>query len=472
MVRAGSMGAMGESQGAERGPVTPDGSAAPVKGAKRIASIDVLRGVALLGILVMNIPIFALTSAAFFYPPAAGGFEGVDYGVWLGSRLLFEQKMMTIFSMLFGAGIVLFAEKAIAKRGRAAGLHYRRMGWLLLIGLAHAYLVWEGDILTTYALCGMMVYGLRFLRARWLVPIAIVLMAVAPLLGTAQGLFFGFVRAQSQEAAVLREAGEEVPSGMATWAEVWDGTYDEETGELVKEGLGTGFVPGPERMEEEREAVLGSWWDRVSFRAKDTIFFHTYVNLTWGFWRVCGVMALGMALFKLGVFSASRSVGFYGVMASVGFAIGVSLDAVGSWAMAREGYDFVAMFTYTWHFNAVGSVFSALGWTGLVMLVCRVGALGLVRSGLAAVGRMAFTNYLLQSLICATIFFGHGGLGIGYFGSFSRSELVPFVLGVWAFEIALSVVWLRAFRFGPMEWVWRSLTYWRLQPLRRGGADG
>lgn len=454
---------------AEFAGATPDQPrAAPVAPARRIASIDVLRGLALLGILIMNIPIFALSSAAFFNPPAAGGFEGADYWTWFVSHMLFEQKMMTIFSMLFGAGIVLFAEKAIAKRGKAAGLHYRRMAWLLVIGLIHAYLIWEGDILTTYALCGMMVYPLRFLRPRLLIPIAIVLLAVAPLLSTAQGYFFGFTRAQSEKAAALREAGEEVPPNVAQWAEVWDGRHDEETGELIEEGIAAGFVGSVEKMEEEAAAMRGSWWDRVRYRATDTIFFHTYVNLTWGFWRVCGVMALGMALFKLGVFSATRSTGFYAGLAVVGFTLGLTLDALGARAMEREGFDFVAMFKYTWHFNAVGSLCSALGWTGLVMLVCRRGVLSPVRAGLAAVGRMAFSNYLLQSLICATIFYGHSGLGLAYFGELSRIELMPIVLGVWAFQIALSLVWLRAFRFGPMEWLWRSLTYWRVQGMRRG----
>ena len=197
---------------------TPDSPAVPVAESKRIASIDVIRGFALLGILVMNLPFFALSTAMFFHPPAAGGFEGADYATWLGSHLLFEMKLMSIFSMLFGAGVVLFAEKAVAKRGRAAGLHYRRMWWLLVFGLVHAYLVWEGDILFSYAVMGMLVFPLRHVPPRWLVVIAVGLGVIAPIVSTGQGFLFAHMRDQAAEHERLVAAGEEVPQSVENWA--------------------------------------------------------------------------------------------------------------------------------------------------------------------------------------------------------------------------------------------------------------
>lgn len=461
---------MDEHAEAGREQATPDGGvAAPVAGASRIASIDVLRGFALLGILVMNIPFFVYSGTAFFNPARFGGFEGLDYATWLGSHLLFEMKMMSIFSMLFGAGVVLFAEKAIAKRGRAAGLHYRRMGWLLVVGLVHAYVFWEGDILVWYALCGLVIYPARFLRARWLLLIGTVMMLVAPVLNTAQGFFFEYARAQAQEMVELREAGEEVPASVEGLGTAWLGERDEETGEMVREGMRAGFYPDEEDLEREREALLGSFVDRMAFRAPGVFFMQAYLFPMFALWRVCGIMVVGMGLYKLGVFSARRTMRFYGVLAGVGLGLGLVVVGVGVRVLHAVEFDVIAMFKYAWNFNYFGSILVALGWTGVVMLVCKAGVLGPLRSGLAAVGRMAFTNYLMQTLICSVIFFGWG---LGMYGRFSRSELIPFVVGIWAFQIVFSVVWLRAFRFGPMEWAWRSLTYWRLQPMRRGGADG
>ena len=135
-------------------PVEP-GPLGPTSRGDRIGSIDTLRGVALLGIFVMNIPFFALSGTSFFNPPADGGFEGANYAMWLVSHALFDMKMMAIFSMLFGAGVVLMAERIEAKGGKPAAVHYRRMLWLLAIGLVHAYVIWFGDILVTYALMGM-----------------------------------------------------------------------------------------------------------------------------------------------------------------------------------------------------------------------------------------------------------------------------------------------------------------------------
>jgi len=454
-----------ETNGAESdtpASATPD--TAPVAEGQRISSLDTLRGLALLGILVMNIPFFALPSAIWFSPPIAGGFEGLDYATWLGSHLLFDMKMMSLFSMLFGAGIVLFADKAIAKSGAAGGLHYRRMGWLLAIGLVHAYIIWEGDILVAYAICGMIAYPLRHLGAKALIPLSAVLLSVVLLTNWGQGVMFDYMRDQSAERAALVEAGEPVPPAMSGWADAWDGVYDDETGEQIQEGMVQGFYPGPEDLAEEREAMRGSFLDRIEYRAGDVLFFQTYVMLTFGLWRVTGMIALGMALYKTGVLTARRSARFYAILIAAGLATGVPLILLGVRSSEAAGFDTIHMFKAGMNYNYAGSVGVALAWIGVVMLVCKSGLIAWLRGGLAAVGRMAFTNYLAQSLICSVIFFGWG---FGYFGELSRSQLVPIVLAIWAFQIVFSVLWLKAFRFGPMEWAWRSLTYWRMQPMKR-----
>ena len=154
------------------------GAGGPVAETARIDSIDVLRGFALLGILVMNVQLFAMPEAAYYNPTAYGDLEGANLYVWLGGRLLADQKFMTIFSMLFGAGIVLMTTRAEA-RGETHRVHYRRMGWLALIGLLHAHLLWAGDILFLYAVCGMLVYPFRGLSPGRLLVVGTATVAVA-----------------------------------------------------------------------------------------------------------------------------------------------------------------------------------------------------------------------------------------------------------------------------------------------------
>ena len=168
----------------------PDGrNTGPVAETARIDAIDVLRGVALLGILLMNIQSFAMPQAAYFNPTAYGDLEGANLYVWVAGRMLADQKFMAIFSMLFGAGIVLMAGRADA-RGDARQVHYRRMGWLLVIGLLHAHLLWSGDILFLYAVCGMLVYPLRRQPPGRLLALGAGLLAVGSAYSIASGVSF------------------------------------------------------------------------------------------------------------------------------------------------------------------------------------------------------------------------------------------------------------------------------------------
>ncbi|MHC4992200.1 MAG: DUF418 domain-containing protein [Planctomycetota bacterium] len=193
----------------------------------------------------------------------------------------------------------------------------------------------------------------------------------------------------------------------------------------------------------------------------------TFIFLTFGLWRAGGLMLLGMGLYKLGVFGAQRSVALYGAMVVLGYALGLPLIWIGAQKIVAHEFDFVYFFRYGWNFNYLGSLFVALGHVGLVMLLCRMDALAWLMRALAAVGQMAFTNYLMQSIICTLVFYGYG---FGLWGSLSRFELIGVVGAVWAAQIIWSPLWLRVFRFGPFEWLWRSLTYWKRQPFRREPA--
>ena len=406
--------------------------AEPVAQNARIDAIDVLRGVALLGILVMNIQAFAMPQASYFNPTAYGDFTGVNLYVWAAGRMLADQKFMTIFSMLFGAGIVLMAGRA-ETRGTARQMHYRRMGWLLVIGLLHAHLLWSGDILFLYAVCGMLVYPLREQPPGRLLALGVVLLAVASAYSVGSGVSLPY---WPEEARV------------AFTADVWQ--------------------PTPAMINAELAAYRGGWLDQQPVRSEGAFAFETLVLITWGVWRAGGLMLIGMALFKHGVFSARRSTRFYAALIAVAVAVGLPLQAYGILLDFARGWPVWSFFVGV-QFNYWPSIAVGLGYVGAVMLACRTAALRPYTRPFAAVGQTALTNYLLQTVICTTIFYGHG---LGWFGSVDRAGQAGVVAAVWVVQLLSSSLWLRRFRFGPAEWMWRSLTYGVRQPLRKPPAPG
>ena len=403
---------------------------APVAEPGRIDALDVLRGFALLGILVLNVQAFAMPRAAYFNPTAYGDLEGANLSVWVAGRMLADQKFMTIFSMLFGASIVLMADRAGA-RGDARRVHYRRMGWLLVIGLLHAHLLWSGDILFLYAVCGMLVYPLRRLPPRRLLVLGVAMLAVASAWSVVAGL-------------TLPYWPPEELSGFAN--EVWR--------------------PTPEMIGAELAAYRGGWLDQQPLRSASALEFETWVLITWGLWRAGGLMLIGMVLFRSGVLSAERSPRVYATLVAVAVVLGLPLVAWGIAIDFARGWTLRSLFVGV-QFNYWPSIAVSLGYVGAVMLACRTRALHALTRPFAAVGRTALTNYLLQTVLCTTLFHGHG---LGWFGSVDRVGQVGVVAAVWAVQLVVSPFWLRRFRFGPAEWAWRSLTCGTRLPLRRAPA--
>ncbi|MCC6909985.1 MAG: DUF418 domain-containing protein [Phycisphaerales bacterium] len=483
---------------------TVDEPAGPVSAQRRIDSLDVLRGFAVLGILIMNIQSFALPMAAYMNPTAGGRFDGADYWVWLVAHLLADLKFMSIFSMLFGAGVVLFTSRIEARGRSAAGLHYRRMAWLLLIGLIHGYMLWYGDILVLYSLCGMALFFARGLSPRVLIPLSLVSLLITAGFMALFGLYYSRLQTEldahdARTPALVESAdstggaGEidvaeaDAPGGEVTDeddgpAEALSGEsseeqIDPEPQELLWE-MSVGNVraqlkqmreqwsPPRERLDAEVAAMRGSYLGELKHRARVMPMFHFFMVAFYS-WRALSMMLLGMALFKWGVLSAARSTGLYLAMVVGGFAVGVPLIWLGFQRNMTVEFDFIAAQFNNSHYNYFGSVFVALGWVGIIMLICRSGVLHWLAASLGAVGRMAFTNYLMHTIICTTIFNGRSGLGLGKFNQLERTELLMIVAAIFLFQMIASPIWLRFFRFGPFEWLWRSLTYWKLQPMRK-----
>ena len=395
----------------------------PVEVADRIESLDVLRGFAVLGILVMNIQAFAMPGAAYLNPTAYGDLNGVNFFTWLVSYLLVDQKFMSIFSMLFGAGVCLFADRAEARSGRSAGLHYRRTFYLLVFGLVHAYFLWSGDILVAYALCGSLIFLFRNRSPRTLVVVGLAVFAAASLISIAIGMTTKFIPEK------------DVAEIVAVWA------------------------PDAAKIDAELLAYRSGWFAQQARRTSDTLGIHTTVLPIEVFWQSAGIMLMGMALYRWHILSAVRNDRFYCCLALIGFGVGVPVVAAGAWWNFAAEWNWERSMFLGSQFNYWGSLAMAFGYIGLVMLAVRRGWFSALQMRLAAAGRMAFTNYIAQTLICTTIFYGHG---FGLFGRVDRWQQAIVVIAVWGIQLWWSPLLMKRFRYGPLEWSWRALTYWRI----------
>lgn len=401
------------------------GIAAPVRAQDRIESIDVLRGFALLGILLMNIQSFAMVEAAYFDPSRYGDLTGINWWVWALSHAFADMKFMALFSMLFGAGIVLVTETRQAKGLPTLAHHYSRNFWLLVFGLIHAYLIWYGDILVTYAIAAFVLYWLRNLRAVWLFVLGAVTLSVPLLINLS-----------------------------LTFAPP----------EVVQE-IAADFAYTTEEIMAEVEAYRGSWSEALAQRIPSALGMHIEALPGFLIWRAGGLMLIGMGLFKIGVLAGRRSARFYTRLAIVGLACGLPLVTLSILKLTEHGHDpLFGQLGMGIAYNYVGSIALALAYTGIVMRMVHGNWLPGLQKRLAAVGRTAFTNYILQSLICTFIFYG---FGLGLFGHVERWGQLLIVIAVWVLQMIIAPLWLARYRFGPLEWMWRSLTYMALQPMRR-----
>ena len=411
---------------------------APLAEPERIRSLDILRGVAVLGIFAMNIRDFALPiqefdNAAFPTPPLRAS----DLWAWGLTNLLFEDKMIAIFSILFGAGILTMA----ARSPRPTLIHYRRMFWLFLIGLAHAFGLWYGDILNTYAICGAIIFPLRRLRPALLIALGVALLTSA--------VWFRVAPAMSASLSPPAPQAQSAPHPESASDRIWR-----------------------ESLRDEHAAYRGSWLDLARWRARLNIVWHWYGCISFNFERCAGFMLIGMGLIQLGILSASRPAPFYASLLIAAYALGALLVALGMWPQLLRALGHVPdaspearriLASAAWSLRSTAAGFIAIGHIALVMLLCRARAFSTLLHPLAAAGRMALSNYLLQTLIAVALFDPWAG---HQWGAWRMTQLYTLVPAVWLAQLILSPIWLRFFRFGPAEWLWRSLTYWRPQPFR------
>ena len=425
---------------------------APVAVSARIASLDILRGVALLGVLLLNILGFGMTSAGYFHPLVGlGKNPELNYAVWGIMNLFFEGSMRGLFSLLFGAGIVLFATGFGTRSGKEKGafLHYKRTFFLLLFGMFDSFvLLWTGDILILYAMAGALLYPLRNARPKTLLILSATVLLCTSILFAVSGVFVE----EGRDAAARIDAdpsAEHSPEEREL-AALWTDSENQ-------------FSYNESAMEEELDIRRGSYLEIADYSAKkviDSLLFFTPVYMLWD---CVGMMLLGMGLYRMGVLSAQRSKKNYLQLAIGGFALGLAVNGFELFQAIDSDFDAIVVSGYFQGTYQLGRVAMSMGWLGLIMLFCQGEIWSGLKNRLAAVGRMALSNYLLHSLICLVLF---TGAGFGLIGVFERWELYVIVLLIWMVQLALSPWWLKRYSFGPAEWLWRSLTYGSMQKWR------
>lgn len=422
----------------------------PLKQSDRILSLDVMRGIVLCGILLMNINGYGLYES-YSDPTVTGGSSGLNLYTWMITNMLFEGTMRALFSLLFGVGMFMFLDRLLKKGAgiKAADIYFRRITWLLVFGLIHGYLLlWTGEILYQYALMGFLVYSFRSMAPKFLIATAIILFSIGTL-----WLYVNYTNtkkwmAELEEVKVFEADGKELTKELKAAKSRWEKYEEKRT---------------PESVQEYNDEMHKGYFKVVSHLAPENFDSDTLWPYKYDVWDVLSMMLIGMALFKLGVLTGEKPNSFYLAMVGIGYAIGLLINYYEMNMILEDNFSVISQskssITYYW-----GRVFVAMGHVGLIMLFCKSPILGLLKSSIAAVGKMALTNYLMHSVICMIIF---TGVGFGMFGKLQRYELLYVVFGIWIFQLILSPIWLRYFYYGPAEWLWRNLSYGKVHGFRK-----
>lgn len=420
----------------------------PAPAAKRIETLDFVRGVALCGILLMNISAFGLPNA-YTNPANAGGADGLNLWAWIIIQVGFEGTQRALFSILFGASTILLVSRLEASgRTDAADIYYRRNLWLIGFGMVNAFIfLWFGDILYAYGVTALFLYPFRNLAPKWLIGIGI-----AGLIAGAAWNGYDTVRLLNKhdaylEAVAVRDAHRTLTTEQQGAITAWE--------EARRDFKSTPQEIG-QSIERHRQGYATMFWRTADANAQiQSWYMYRY------FFDIFSMMLIGMALFRLGVLTNDRPASLYWAMLVAGYGVGLLVNiAETRWILVHR---FSALsFAQAGISYDLGRLATTIGHLGALLLFVRSGALGWLRRAFASVGQMAVTNYLTHSIVCGIFF-----TGLGNYGALERYQLYYVVFAIWVGQLVLSTFWLRHFRFGPVEWLWRSLTYMKRQPLRR-----
>jgi uncharacterized protein len=404
---------------------------------ERILTLDLIRGIAVMGILSVNIVGMGMFEQAYFYPPDYGFDSLGDRVMWTLNSIFVDGRFRSLFSILFGASLTVVVERAVAAGKEGWQVHYPRMFVLLLFGLAHYYLLWWGDILANYALVGMVAYLFWRLRTKWLL-----LAAVAALL---LNYVPQFIETKSQIAKVEAGLASDAPPELRAEVERM-------------------LSPSPTLAQDiaEDKAAHASIAAHVEEKTQGDAALRPFMSVRGYGLETLGLMLLGMAGLKSGFLTGAWSRRRYVWIAATFLGVDLLVHAYGAYAALTA--DFAPQVYFPWtrvYVNPLHPI-GAIGYAALIMLMFNHRSAIVDR--FAAVGRAAFTNYLGSTIIGTLLFFGTFG---GLYGEFSRGELWLFVPVVWAIMLLWSKWWLDRYRYGPLEWAWRSLSRWNWEPMRK-----
>ncbi len=393
----------------------------------RIDVLDAVRGVAVMGILLMNIVDMAMPGYAYYDPTYYGGSEGANLFAWALNYVLFDGKMRGLFTLMFGASTALLAERALRSGESPAKVHFSRMFWLFVFGMIHAWLIWYGDILVLYSVCGV----IAFFAWRWSIRN---LFVVGIVLLFAKLAITAYIYLSVQE---IKQAGT-APNAPAEAVERWH----EKQQELA--------LPTPES---QLEGYRGSYMDALKTRIPLTVYILTVVHPL-SVPDTLGLILIGMALFRLGFFSGTWSRRTYIRVAAWSYVICLPLYLpLIRWNMAADFSMVTLHMTEAIHLTFLRPWLS-LAHASVVVLFMQSGHARWLAERLVAAGRAAFTNYLGTSILVTLIF---NGYGLGLYGHLERWQCYGVVILVWTLILAWSKPWLERFNYGPLEWLWRSL---------------
>jgi uncharacterized protein len=408
----------------------------------RITTLDGLRGAAVMGILLMNVTAFAMPFAAYGNPANYGTLRWPDIVMWAAGFVLVDGKMRAIFSALFGASLLLIADRAEAAGANATRIHYARSITLLLIGLAHACLIWSGDILVLYAIVGVVAFQLRRLDVAHMLILTGLLLAFQLAI---LGVHYQALGALADAAA----APSADPDTVQTWREVLDTIGRPSPAALITD---LALHHGPWRMlvadlaAREPDAVMSE----LVFNGPETL----------------GLMLLGMAALRTGFLTGAWGRKAYLRLAGMAYLVGLPLLAGIAFLLLRRGFpalpaaalsDFALPLRWL---VATGHVALLAAWLG--------GRPSSLKTRITAAGRVALTNYLGTSLLMTALF---EGWGLGLYGRVERWQLLLFVLPTWALMLLWSRPWLDRFAYGPLEWIWRLIARGQIPKIRNQAIE-
>ncbi len=440
--------------------IAPETVLAPVRGRDRIEVLDALRGFAILGIFYMNLPAMAGPISAMFGSIRDMGWSPADQSAWLFMETFLEGTQRGLLEMLFGAGLMVTAAKAMTPDGpvAVADLYIRRNLWLLAFGLINIFvLLWPGDILHIYALCALALFPFRKLSLRWLIPLGLLISSVQLIVGGIE--YVSRTELQQTQAIVAEKQarGEKLTAEETEAKKEWQEKIDKIAGkEPVEEKL----------AKDEAKARAGSFGDYAGFWISTYILFVGKGSLLGGVVEAFGTMLLGIALWKTGFIQGRRSTRDYLIALVVAYGFGLTARYVGG----LEKMSFAPIPKTIWMTAELARIAVSIGHIALINLLIRTGLGHKALKPFLAAGQMAFTLYLMQQVI--GIYFLYSPIGLHLPMAPGWAYLLGLASAVIVAQLIFANLWMRWFASGPLEWIWRSLAYCRKQPFRRTAPTG